>query len=172
MGHGNPDMLRSILAVIASYIVLNLLIAGLFIGAIFALGIEGTLRPGEYWTSPAFNAIVLIGGAVCSALAGALCAAIAKSWRPALVVAAVILAFGLFGAVRNSQKPDPPARTPATDAETSMDYTMRVLKEMQTVGKEPVWFSFAVPFLGAAAFLVGARLLAARRPRAVDSRAD
>jgi hypothetical protein len=156
-------MLRSVIAVIVSYIVLNILIAGLFVAAMFALGIEGTLRPGEYWTSSAFNAAVLLGGAAAAALAGALCAVIARSWRPAVVVAAVMLAFGLFGAFRNSQKPDPPARGPAADGESSMDYTMRVLKDMRTVGKEPTWFSFGVPFIGAAAFLVGARVVAARR---------
>ncbi len=159
-------MIRSIIAIAVSFITVNLLIMALFFVTVLALGIRGTLRPGEYWTSDTFNIIVLIGGAVMSALSGALCAFIARSWRPALVVVGVILALGLLGAVQNLQKADPPARGAAVEGESESQYATRIFEEMMEVGKEPIWFSFATPFVGALAFLGGARVVGDRRTKA------
>jgi asparagine N-glycosylation enzyme membrane subunit Stt3 len=161
-------MIRSIIAIVVSFITVNLLIMALFLVTAVVLGIEGTLRPGEYWTSTTFNVIVLAGGAVMSALGGVVCALIAKSWRPALVVVGVILALGLVGAAQNLQKPDPPTRGDAVEGETDRQYATRILEEMMEVGKEPTWFSFATPFVGALAFLGGARMVGDRRRRAIS----
>lgn len=154
---------RAIIAIIVSFLAVNLLIMAMFFVVMMALGLEGTLRPGEYWTTTTFNVIVLIGGTIIAAAGGALCAVIAKSWRPALVVAGLMLAFGLVGAFQNSKKPDPPARPAAMEGESEREYTMHMLEEMPKHGKEPVWFSFTTPIVGALAFLGGARLVGCRR---------
>jgi hypothetical protein len=156
-------MLRAILAGVVSYLVLMALIVGMFLVATLALGIEGTLRPGEYWTSSTFNAIVFAGGTVFSVAAGALCGWIARSPRPALVVAVLMAGFGLVRAVQNSGKADPPPRPGPNAGETASAYATRVLTDMQTVGKEPAWFAFTVPIVGAAAFAAGSMLVAGRR---------
>jgi len=155
-------MLRSIVAIIVSFVAVNALIIALFMATVFLLGIDGTLRPGEYWTTTMFNVTVIIGGAVISALGGALCAVIARSWRPALIVAGVMLALGLVSAVQNMNKPDPPARTPAVESETSAERMTRVIEELTEHGKEPDWFAFSVPFVGALAFIGGTRLARVR----------
>ena len=156
-------MARAIIAVIVSYLVQAVLIMALFLGVVLALGIDGTLRPGEYWTTGAFNAIVLTGGTIIALLCGMLCAAIARSWKPALVVAGFMLAFGLIGAIGNMNKTDPPAREAMTGEGTQFEQTMNVLEQTSIHGKEPIWFSFAAPLLGAAAFVAGARIV---KPRA------
>lgn len=163
-------MLRAILAVIVPYIVVGLLIMLVFLGAMLALGLEGTLRPGEYWTTGTFNAVVIVGGAAASAIGGMLSALIARSMRPAWIVAAIMLTVGLVGAVGNMNKPDPPARPAPTPGESRADALMRVMKEMPKVGKEPLWFSFTVPVVGAAAFVLGAGLVANRRRGATATR--
>lgn len=153
-------MLRTVLAVVVSFLALNLGVMVLFLVSVLTLGIEGTLRPGSYWTSTVFNMVVVIGGAVIALLSGALCGVIGRSVRPALVVAGAMLAFGMFGAVRNLNKADPPARPAPNAGESDSDYRMRVLKDMQTVGKEPTWFAFSVPVIGAGAVVLGAWLVA------------
>lgn len=163
-------MLRAILAGVVSYIVLAVLIMGMFLAAMFALGIEGTLRPGEYWTSSTFNAIVVTGGTVLSLAAGALCGWIARSPRPAVVVAVLMAGFGLVRALQNSGKADPPARPGPNAGESTGDYAMRIMTEMSRVGKEPTWFAYTVPIVGAAAFAVGGMLVAARRRGAPATR--
>ncbi|MFG0258639.1 MAG: hypothetical protein ACF8GE_12120 [Phycisphaerales bacterium JB043] len=152
-------MLRSLLAAIASFIAMAVAIAAMFLVVTMVLGIEGTLRPGEYWTSSTFNTTVLIGGTVISAMSGMLCFVIAKSCKPALAVGVVILGYGLYSAVQNEGKDDPPAREVRAESESATDYTVRVLQEMAEVGKEPTWFAFANPFIGSFAFVAGAGVL-------------
>ncbi len=156
-------MARAMIAVILSYLLQAVLIMALFLGVVLALGVDGTLRPGEYWTTGTFNAIVLTGGTIIAALCGRLCAAIARSWKPALVVAGLMLVFGLFGAIGNMNKPDPPAREAVTGEGSQIETTMKVLEQTRIHGKEPLWFSIAAPLLGAAAFVAGARIV---KPRA------
>ncbi len=157
-------MVRAIIAVVVSYIIMNILVMAMFLGATFALGIEGTLRSGEYWTSRTFNTIVLVGSVGIAFVSGSLCGLIARSWRPGVVVAGIMLVVGLGGAVMNNNKPDPPVRAPAGEGETSTEYAMKVLKELADVGKEPAWFAFSVPVLSAGVFLLGASV-ATRRGR-------
>ncbi|MGD9790447.1 MAG: hypothetical protein AB7Q00_00665 [Phycisphaerales bacterium] len=152
-------MLRKVIAVVVSYIVTSIAIGLLFLAAMLILGIDGTLRPNEYWTTTTFNIVVLAGGTLIAVLGGMLCSVIARSWKPALVVAGIMIAYGLFGAVQNMNKPDPPARTPKAEGQTTMEYLEQIGKDLASGGKEPIWFSFAAPLLGAGAFVVGSRLV-------------
>lgn len=157
-------MVRAALAVIVSYVLQSLLVMAVLLGTVLMLGLEGTLRPGEYWTTNTFNAIVLIGGTVVAGLCGMLCAVIARSWKPALVVAGIMLAMGLIGAIGNMNKPDPPAREEISSEGSQFEHTLKVLEQTGTHGKEPVWFSFAAPLIGASAFVGGAMLARRRGP--------
>jgi hypothetical protein len=156
-------MLRAIVAIIVSYIAVGIGIAVLFLGAMLILGLDGTFKPGEYWTTDAFNIVVLAGGTIVSLLGGMLCALLAGRWKPALVVAVIMLGLGLVSAIGNMNKPDPPAREAPAEASSDIERTIKLLEQTAQHGKEPVWFSFTTPIAGAAAFVAGAWVLKGRR---------
>jgi len=165
-------MLRTVIAVIASIVALYTGVMLLFLGAMLALGLEGTLRPASYWTSATFNLTVFLGGAVLALGAGALSGLIGRSMKPAWILAGIMLAMGALGAVRNLNKPEPPARPGPNDGESRSEYTARVMQDLRRVGKEPVWFSFCVPVMSAGAVVLGAWLVVRGRAGGVGGAAD
>lgn len=156
-------MLRCILAVVATFIAVNVLVMALFLATTVALGLEGALRPGEYWTRSTFNAVVFSGSLLIALVAGLLCGRMARSMSAAYIVAALMLGLGLFRASQNAARPDPPARPQPAAGQSQADYLNQVMTQMQTVGKEPNWFAFSVPVVGAAALLIGSFLAVRRR---------
>lgn len=141
-------MIRAVLSVIAGWLTMTIGVIIVFGVTMLVLGASGVYRPGTYWTTNTFNIIVLVGGFTGAVLGGAVCELIARSRKPAMILAALTLGFGLVSGVLNMQKPDP--EPPAGE---------RSFEEGMKRGKEPVWFGFAAPFLGAAGILVGSALM-------------
>ncbi len=145
-------MLRSIIAVVASYITMVILIMVAFTALWFGLGPNALLEPGSFkgnWTiSIAAPAITLIAGLV----GGWMCAKIARAPKPVIVLAAIVLGLGLLMAYFTIQKPYPAdPRDPA----------MTVAQIME-VGREPTWIALFNPIAGAATVLLGGLLLTKR----------
>jgi hypothetical protein len=147
-------MVRSIIAVVASY--LTMFVLG-FIGfscAFFILGSEVVFKPRIFEASTTWIAIGFVINIVEALFGGFLCALIAKGGRAplALAVLAVVLALAVAVADMNKGKTNAGlVRVPNMPA-------------MEVVQKAywPVWVPFVFPFTSAIGILIGAKLR--RRP--------
>jgi hypothetical protein len=138
---------RLIAGMIVGYFVMAILVVATFAVTWLALGTERTFQPDSYWTTGTFNIAVLAGGTVAAIIGGLVCALIAGSRSAAYALAAIVLAFGIVSAVREMNKPDPPAR--------AGEITMQ---DVATHGKEPTWFAFGAPILAGLGIVIGAGL--------------
>lgn len=146
-------MLRSIAAVIVSYIVMTILIMGAFAGLWFGVGPDRLLEPG-LWTGNLFltiaaPSITLVSGF----LGGWMCAKIARSSKAVIALACVVLVLGAVSAYVTLQKPEPTGtREPGTTTQ-----------QLVEKGREPTWLVIFNPIGGAAAVLIGGLFLGAKK---------
>ena len=150
-------MLRSIAAVIISYVVMAILIMVTFAGLWFGLGPDGLLQPGSYKGNMIINiaapGITILAGL----LGGWLCTRIARNRAATVALAGIVLVLGLTMAAFTLQKPYPADPRPAG----------MTVQEIMKVGREPTWVAISNPIIGAIAVIVGGLLTATRRPRRV-----
>ena len=146
-------MVRSIVAVIASYIAMAVLIMCLFMALWFGLGPNGLLKPGSFdgnlfftIAAPAITVIVGLGG-------GWMCAKIARGTKPVIVLAVIVLVLGLTMTYFTLQKPEMTGvRDPAM-----------TVQEIMKDGREPTWLAIFNPIAGALTVLIGGLCIAAPR---------
>lgn len=149
-------MLRSIAAVVVTYIVMAILIIAVFMGLWLGLGPDRLLKPGSFQgnmlitiAAPSITLLVgLFGGWMCAKIAGG-----GRSRTPVMVLAGVVLVLGLTTAYFTLQKPFPADPRPA-------DMTVQELME---VGREPTWVALFNPIGGAVAVLIGGLVLVPAR---------
>lgn len=148
-------MLRSIAAVIISFIVMYVLIFVAFAALVFGLGIDGLLKPGSFQgnmlitiAAPSITILAgLFGGWLCVKIAGRA----GSGGRTSIIaLAALTFAFGAVSAAVTLQKPFPADPRPA-------DMT---LEQFMAVGREPTWLAVSNPIIGSIAVLVSGLLLA------------
>lgn len=146
-------MLRSIAAVVVTYIVMAILIMCLFMALWFGLGPDRLLKPGSFQG----NMLITIAAPSITLLVGLfggwLSAKIGRSRTPVMVLAGVVLALGLLMAAVTLQKPYPSDPRPAG----------MTVEEIMKVGREPTWVALFNPIGGAVAVLIGGLVLT--RPR-------
>lgn len=149
-------MLRTVLAIVASYVVMVVIILALFAGMLFGLGINFLLEPGTFnggrFLTIAAPSITLGAGL----FGGWLCRRVAQRASAVAMLAAVVFVLGAITAYSTLQKPFP---TGPRDPNLS-------LEEFMKVGREPTWLLLLNPPLGAAAVLSGGLLLPRRKPTA------
>ena len=146
-------MLRSIVAVIVTYVVMFVVILAVFSAMWFGLGPNRLLEPGSFKGSMflciAAPSITVVAGI----FGGWMCAKIARGGKPVVALAAVVLVLGALQAYFTLQKPEPTG--PRDPAMTAM--------ELMEKGREPTWLAIFNPIGGAAAVLVGGLLLGTPR---------
>jgi len=142
-------MLKSILAVIVSYVAMFVIFMAIFTGLYFAIGVERVFQPDSYEVSMLWIALTLVIGFVVSMFAGYLCAAISKSWRTCQIFALIVFLLALiqcFSALKRN--PDAPN---VRAGEVGMFDAMKL-------AVSPLWLHFVNPILSGAAVLIGARM--------------
>jgi uncharacterized membrane protein len=149
-------MLRSILAVIVSYIVMAIVIMAAFAGLWFGMGPDRLLEPGS-WKG---NMILAVGAPAITAVGGLfggwLCAKIARASKPVMVLAGIVLVLGMSMAYLTLQKPEPTGpREPGL-----------TVPQIMEKGREPTWIAILNPILGAATVLIGGLFMATPRKTA------
>jgi len=146
-------MLRSIIAVIGSYIVMAVLIVGVFMGLWLGMGPDRLLEPaswkGNMLLTIAAPAITVIGGL----FGGWMCAKISRSRKPVMVLAGLVFVLGMTMAFFTLQEPEP---TGPRDPAMTMDQIMEQ-------GREPTWLAILNPIIGAGAVLIGGLFMSAPR---------
>ena len=146
-------MLRSIVAVIVTYVVMSVFIIAVFSAMWFGLGPNRLMEPGSFKgnmflciAAPSLTVVAGIFG-------GWMCAKIARGGKPVVALAAVVLVLGALSAYITLQKPEPTGpRDPAMTA-----------TELMEKGREPTWLLIFNPIGGAAAVLIGGMSLAGPR---------
>jgi len=150
-------MLRPILAVIASYIVMVILIMSAFAALLFGIGIDRLLEPGTWKGNMFFSAAVPAITASVGLFGGWMCAKVARTKGPVLALAAVVLVLGFTSAYFTLQKPEP----------TGPREPNMTMKEFREKGREPAWVALSNPILGAIGVLCAGlgTVRAAKSPR-------
>ncbi|HSV61790.1 MAG TPA: hypothetical protein VLH83_00475 [Chthoniobacterales bacterium] len=143
-------MLKSIVAIIVSYIAMFVIFMAIFTCLYFVLGVERVFQADSYEVSMLWIALTLVIGFVVSMFSGYLCAAISNSWRTCQVFALIVFVLALiqcFSAVRRINPDAPNTRA----GEVGMFDAM-------SLAVTPMWLHFANPIISGAAVLIGARL--------------
>jgi len=143
-------MARSVIAVIVGYIVMFILQVAVFMTIYTVMGPNWSFKPASYqastrWTVTQF-AVVLVTAAV----AGLICAVIARGGKAPLALAAVVLVLGLGLAA---------AHTAMQPADTHEPRTANVPNmEAMTKARNATWVVFLGPFIGAVGVVIGGKL--------------
>jgi CDP-diglyceride synthetase len=143
-------MLKSILAIIVSYIAMFVIFMAIFTGLYFALGVERVFQMDSYEVSMLWIVLTLIIGFLVSMFAGYLCAAISKSWRVCQIFALIVFLLAVIQCFSDLKRNNPDA--PNTRAgEVGMFDAMRL-------AVSPFWLHVVNPLLCGAGVLIGARM--------------
>jgi len=143
-------MFRAVFAVVAGF-ALMVVITMLLLPVAILLGPDRMFKPGSFDAAPLAMVLDLALGVIAALAAGAVCAMIARSRRPAIALAVVVVLLGLPEAIMSGKRPDPGPRT------GSMTFMEAIEK-----GRQPAWYFWVLPVIGVAGVLVGSRLVAPR----------
>lgn len=120
----------------------------LLIPAAILLGTDRVFQPGTYQAAPVLLVLDMVMGIVAALTGGAVCTLIARSRRPAAVLACFVVVMGLINAIMEGNKPDPGPRTGPVSYQVAMEK-----------GRSPGWYFWTLPIIGAAGVLVGRQLM-------------
>jgi len=143
-------MLRSVLAVIVGYIVMFILQVAAFMTIYTVVGPNWSFKTGSYQASTRWTLMQFVVIFVTAAIAGLICAVIAKGGKAPLALAGVVLALGLLLGV---------AGTVMRPADTHEVRTGDVpnMVAMQKA-RHPTWVIFLGPVIGALGVVVGGKV--------------
>ncbi|HMG06361.1 MAG TPA: hypothetical protein VK581_12955 [Chthoniobacterales bacterium] len=138
-------MLKSVVAVIVSYIVMVIFLFAVFTAAYLALGPERAFQPGTYAVSPLWLAFYAVANLCAAILGGYLCAAISQSRITCRAFAGIVFALALLLCV------------PAMRADKTPRVRMSDIPNLQAMHQAqiPVWMHLLNPFICAVGVLFG-----------------
>jgi cytochrome bd-type quinol oxidase subunit 2 len=142
-------MLKSILAIIASYAVMFVFLFAAFTGCYFALGAEGTFKTDSYEVSTIWIALTVVVCLLAGIVGGFLCAAISKSRKTCQIFAFIVFFLGLLACI--------PAMKRSPDAPNVRAGEVSNLEAMG-LAVSPMWLHLLTPVVSAAGVLLGARM--------------
>src|SRR5437868_2277777 len=141
-------MLKSILAIIVSYVVGNLVFFGIVTGCFFLFGVERVFLPDSYEVSSAWLAVTLIVSLLGAMVAGYVCHSISHSWRTCQVLALIVLMFTSISCIVQLRHINP-------DAPNIRAGDVGYFDAMK-LGVPPRWLPFVNPIVGCMGVLIGA----------------
>ena len=147
-------MIRSIIAVIASYLTMFVLGFIAFAGAFLILGSEVVFKPGVFAVTTTWIGIGFVICIVEAIIGGFLCALIAKGGRAPLALAILAFVLALAVSVADMNKGKMNAGMIRTASTPQMEAIQKVYW--------PMWVPFAFSFTSPIGILIGAKLR--RRP--------
>ncbi len=141
-------MARSIIAVIVGYIVMFILQLAAFMTIYTMMGPNWSFKPESYQASTRWTVMQFAVILVTAAIAGLICAVIARGGKAPLALAAVVLVLGLgFAAAHTAMQP----------ADTHELRTANVVPNIFRA-RHPTWVIFLGPFIGAVGVVIGGKL--------------
>jgi len=144
---------RSILGVVAGYVVMFIVVFATFTAAYLIMGTEGAFQEGTFEPSTTWIAWSFILGLLAATLGGATCAALVGAGsRAPMALAGVVLILGLLMAI--------PVFMAAGDAEDPKVRTGDLSNfEAMSQAEQPLFVAVANPFVGAFGVLIGASVV-------------
>ena len=142
-------MLRSILAIIASYAVMIVFFFLAFTGSYLAFGTERVFQPDSYEVSIVWIVVAVVVSFLGSVVGGYICAAISRNMRTCQIFAFIVFLLGLLACI--------PAMKRNPDAPNVRAGEVPNLKAMQ-LAVSPLWLHLLTPVVSAAGVLAGARM--------------
>lgn len=142
-------MLKSILAIIASYAVMFAFMFAAFTGFYFALGSEGTFQTDSYNVTTVWAALTVVVCLLAGMVGGFLCAKISKSKRTCQIFALIVFLVSLLICTLPAIKRSPDAPNVRAGEVATMD--------AMELAVSPMWLNLLNPVLGVAGVLLGAR---------------
>ena len=143
-------MVRSIIAVVVSYITMFVLNFLAFVGLYAIVGPANAFRPRSFLASNRWIAMALAVMFVSGIIAGLLCAAIARGRKAILALAGLILVVGLLLAI-------PAIMKHKANADLVRAGDVPVMEAMEKASW-PIWAPFVFPFVSALGAVVGGKL--------------
>jgi hypothetical protein len=140
-------MVRSVLAVIGSYVLMFILLFACFTGVYLVWGVNNAFRPGVYDVSRRWLVAAAAINFIIPVIAGLVCAAIAKGGKAPIALAILVLAVGLLLGAIKPQPQGPNVRAGDVPNIEAMQHA-----------RNPSWAVFGMPFIAALGVLVGSRL--------------
>ena len=140
-------MVRSVLAVIAGYVLMIILQVAAFMSIYTIVGANWSFKPRAFqastrWTLMQFGVVLIT-----AAIAGFVCALIAKSGKAPLALAALVLLLGLAMATMKVMTQPPDAHEVRFGSVSNMEAMQKA--------RHPAWVIFLGPFIGAAGVVIG-----------------
>jgi cytochrome bd-type quinol oxidase subunit 2 len=142
-------MLKSILAIIASYAVMFVFLFAAFTGCYFLLGAEGAFQTDSYEVSTIWIALTVVVCLLAGIIGGFLCAAISKSKRTCQIFAFIVFFLGLLACIP-AMKRNPNAPNVRAGEVSNL--------EAMELAVSPMWLHLLTAVLSGAGVLLGARL--------------
>ena len=143
-------MVRSIIAVVVSYITMFVLNFLAFVGLYAIVGPSNAFKPRSFLASNRWIAMGVAVMFISGIIAGLLCAAIARGRKATLALAVLILAVGLVMAIPAIMKGRANAEMVRVGDVPAMEAAEKAYW--------PVWVPFAFPFISAVGAVIGGKL--------------
>jgi len=146
-------MLRNILAVIAGYIVMALVVMVGLTGAYFALGADRAFEAGTYDVTILWIVVWAVASIVAALVGGVLCAKISKHSKGAVISLAILI--GILGAGNvvfrmTAEAPSPEDQVRASDTPNF---------EAMTKAQAPIWMYITESLIGVVGVVAGAAIV-------------
>ena len=141
-------MLKSIIAIVVSYVAMFVLFMAVFTGLYFAFGVERVFQPDSYEVTLLWIVATLVVAFLGTMFAGYLCASISKSWRTCQVFALLVFLLALVQCLSALKRPDGPN---VRAGEVNYMDAIRL-------AVSPFWLHFVNPIISGAGVLLGARM--------------
>ncbi len=143
-------MLRSVLGVIGGYVLMFILQFAAFMTIYTVMGANWSFKPGSFHASTRWTAMQFAVVFVTAAIAGLVCAIIAKGGKAPLVLAVVVLLIGFALAAAHTAKQPPETNEMRTANTPNMEAMVKA--------RHPVWVVFLGPVIGAVGVVIGGKL--------------
>jgi hypothetical protein len=143
-------MLKSILAIIASYAAMFIFMFAAFTGFYSMLGTEGTFLPGSFEVTTIWIVFAVVVCLLAGLIGGFVCALISKSKRTCQVFAFIVFFIGLLACLIPAMKRNADASTTRAGEVSNTD--------AMKLAVSPMWLHLLNPVVSAAGVLLGARM--------------
>ena len=148
-------MVRFLAAIVIGYLVMLLVVVGVFTAAYPQLGVERLFEPGSYQAARGWIVLSFAIGLVAAMTAGSLCARIAPATAAPLWLAAIVLVLGGLMAI--------PVVMSASTSRGGVRPPHITMSDAMAHAEQPLWVALLNPLVGAAGILIGAGPPAFRR---------
>jgi hypothetical protein len=143
-------MLRSVLGVIGGYVLMFILQFAAFMTIYTVMGANWSFNPGSFHASTPWTVMQFAVVFVTAAIAGLVCAIIAKGGKAPLVLAIVVLLIGFALAAAHTATQPPDTNETRTANTPNMEAMVKA--------RHPVWVVFLGPVIGAVGVVIGGKL--------------